>query len=96
MQLLADADALQRSTDRIASIKSELEKELSMIEQAILSLDADWQGNAERVYASKIVYIKNEYKKLIQFYDGLITLIKNVSDRYSELEKSVLLGINQI
>lgn len=96
MQILVDPDAIKRRIERIYLTRVEIEKELDKIEQVVNSLGYDWQGESERVYRSKLDFIRKEYDKLIRFYDELNAILREISEKNDKIEHSVINLINNV
>ena len=96
MEISVNTQAMLEMAEKARILKNELNSEYSQIECLVLSVGADWQGDAERAFASKIVYLKKHFEKLESFFEELSDFFEKFSGQYEEVEKAVINELNQI
>lgn len=67
----------------------ELENVMNEIESFVLSLNGPWQGDAERAYSGKIIYVKKEYSKIMKFFDDYAGVIFNCGEEYEQYDSEL-------
>ena len=82
-------DKLQSSATDIIFYNNELRNQMEQIEMLILSLNGDWQGDAERAFAGRILYVKNQFDHIFQFFDDYAELLKKLAAEYEESDKEI-------
>lgn len=82
-------DKLQSSATDIIFYNNELRNQMEQIEMLILSLNGDWQGDAERAFAGRILYVKNQFDHIYQFFDDYAELLKKLAAEYEENDKEI-------
>ena len=86
-------DKLQSNASEILFLKDELCSQMEQIESLILSLNGDWQGEAEKAFASRILYVKSQFSHISQFFEDYANLLKDFSVKYEENDNDISLKI---
>ena len=73
----------------IILLSEQLENTMNEIETLILSANGEWQGEAEVAYAGKIIYVKNQYKKLIDFLEKYAEVIGAFAEQYEDYDQQL-------
>ena len=61
MQIQVETSHMADKSSEILFLKNELLKTMEQVELLILSVNGVWQGDAERAFAEKILYVKEEF-----------------------------------
>lgn len=96
MEISVNAEAMLNMAEKTRILKNEIHNEYNQIERLVLSVGADWQGESERAFASRIVYLKKHFEKLESFFEELSDFYEKISARYEEVEKTIINEFNQI
>ena len=94
MQIYADTDELYQRSEEILVISSDIEKTITQIECLVSSLSGNWQGDSERIYESKIIYLKQLYDELSRFLREYSAVLKNCAERYNQCDAELTSKIN--
>lgn len=86
MQISVDTDELYKVGDGILSLKTEIENTLSQIEITVASLNGEWQGQAEIACENQIIFVKQQYSKLLSFFEECSETIKTCAERYNQYD----------
>ena len=96
MEISVNTQAMMDMAEKARILKGELHNEYQQIELLVLSVGTDWQGDAERAFASKIIYLKKHFEKLESFFEELSEFFEKISEQYEEVENAVINELNQI
>ncbi len=94
MEIQVNANSLNDKSNEIQSLKFELEKIMEEIELLVLSVNGSWQGNAERAFAEKIIFVKKQFSHIATFFDDYAKLLKNFAYTYEQQETDLASKIN--
>lgn len=89
MDIFVEPNKLMQRSNDIRLYRSEIEKIMNDIELLVLSLNGNWQGDAERACSSKIVYIKKEYAEMLAFFNDYANLLDNCSVGYEQYDAEI-------
>lgn len=84
---------LQRSND-IRSVKIDLMNTMDQIEALVLSVNGSWQGNSERAFSEKILFVKKQFSGIATFFDDYSELLKQFAYSYEQQESDLSSKIN--
>ena len=59
MNIQVDTSQLVENSNEIKILKADLVNTMEQIELLILSVNGGWQGDAERAFSEKILFVKN-------------------------------------
>lgn len=96
MEINVNTQSMISMAEKASLLKEEIYNEYNQIESLVLSVGADWQGDAERAFASKIVYLKKHFERLEEFFEEFSVFFEKFSEKYEEIERSVINELNQI
>lgn len=94
MKICADPTELRRRSDDMKTIGTELRHGMESIEALVLSLNGAWQGEAERAYASRILFVKQEFADIMAFFDDCASLLASFAAQYEEQDSDLAAKIN--
>ena len=94
MQIQVETSHMADKSSEILFLKNELLKTMEQVELLILSVNGVWQGDAERAFAEKILYVKEEFSHIAEFFDSYAQLLKEFSYAYEQHESQLASKIN--
>lgn len=83
-----EAMMLQKSNE-ITVLRNELAHNLKKIEELILSLQSDWQGDGEKAFAARILAVKAQYGDIMTFFDDYAKLLSTYAEGYERQENDL-------
>ena len=96
MIVAADRDAMYEASDRIKLIDKELRRIQYDVEQLVYSTCTGWQGDAERAFAEKLIFINEQFNDLHAFVDYYSEMLKRFADSYETLDEETAKKIKLI
>ena len=94
MEIQVNTAQLVQSSNDIKSVKQDLVNTMDQIETLVLSVHGSWQGNAERAFAEKILYVKKQFSGIAAFFDDYAELLKKFASSYEQQEADLSSRIN--
>ena len=94
MNITVDTAEMKARSREMQSVGNDLLSYMDQVEQVVLSIGGEWQGEAERAYAARIVYIKEQFARMFDFLDSYGRLLDEFSTRYEEHDKELSAKIN--
>lgn len=95
MNIQVETTQLLDKSNDIRLVKDNLAEIMEQIEQLILSVEGDWQGDAERTFSSKIVFVKKQFSNILSFFESYSYLLVSFADSYEQIEDTISSKINQ-
>ena len=89
MEIKAEPIQLTNEKTDINLLANQLRINMAQIEALVLSTNGEWQGESEVAYAGKIIYVKNQYMKLITFIEQYAELIGLYAEQYEDYEQQL-------
>lgn len=89
MTVQVDTTQLKQKSNEIKILRNELQNCMNQIEMLVLSMDGGWQGDAEKAYASRILYLKKEFSVILTFFDDYASLLNSFAVQYEEHDRSL-------
>ncbi len=83
-------------SQRIREIKGDLLRTMEDIECLVLAVGGAWQGDAERAYAEKILYVKQQFSHIAQFFGDYADLLEQFAYAYEQQESDMTSQINLV
>ena len=71
---------------QLKQIRSSLDDELKRIQRLLQEMEGDWQSEAQRALASKIICVSNYYEKVILMCDNLSGIISHYVNSILEID----------
>ncbi len=94
MDIQVDTAQLAEKSYAIKGLKTELSKIMEEIEILVLSVNGSWQGDAERAFSEKILYVKKQFGEIAAFFDDYAELLKLFAYTYEQQETDFSSKIN--
>ncbi len=94
MDIQVNTNQLESRSNEIQFLKAELENIMEEIELLVLSVNGSWQGDAERAFAEKIIYVKKQFSHISTFFDDYAKLLKKFAYTYEQQETDLSSKIN--
>lgn len=86
MNIQVDTSQLVEKSNEIKTMRAELLNTMEQIEILILSVNGAWQGDAERAFSEKILYVKKQFANIAAFFDDYAELLKGFAYTYEQQE----------
>lgn len=96
MNILVDADRMKIVSGEMRTTIDTLRYNMDSLELLINSLSGEWQGDAEKAYASKIIYVRNEFKAVENFFEEFATFLSQFSEDYLLHEDELAMKIQNV
>lgn len=96
MKIRVDPASLAERGNEILLLRDVLEETMDKIEVLVLSLDASWQGDAEKAFAARILYLKKELSGLTDFFGDCSALLLSAAEQYRIRDDTLATKINLI
>ncbi len=96
MKIAIDTRQVQNNVNDMRLLNSELQKTMEEIENLIFSVNGSWQGDSERAFASRIVFVKREFSNIASFLNDYANLLQGFADGYDEYDNTLCSRINAI
>ena len=96
MRITVDADRMHSMAGQIRTTVDMLRYNMDTMEMLVYSMNGEWQGNAERAYASKIVYVRNEFKAVEQFFTEYASLLERFAEEYIRHEDELTAKLRNV
>lgn len=96
MELEVTYDVMADISSEIKSTLSELQKTMSAIENMILSLSGDWQGDAETACAANIIAVKKRFAILEKFISAIAEDVSLFAVKYHDFDFMLASEFNKI
>ena len=94
MNIQVDTSQLVEKSNEIRTLKADLLNTMEQIEILVLSVNGGWQGDAERAFSEKILYVKKQFANIATFFDDYAELLKAFAYTYEQQETDLSSKIN--
>lgn len=94
MNIQVDTSQLVQKSNEIKSLKIDLLNIMDQIELLVFSVNGGWQGDAERAFSEKILYVKKQFANIAAFFDDCSELLKGFAYTYEQQETDLSSKIN--
>lgn len=94
MQIHADTSQLAEKSGEIQTLTADLRHTMEQTEALVLSLNGPWQGDAERAFSERILYVKRQFDNIATFFDDYAALLKSFAQAYEQQEADLSSKIN--
>ena len=94
MNIQVDTSQLVEKSNEIRTLKADLLNTMEQIEILVLSVNGGWQGDAERAFSEKILYVKKQFANIATFFDDYAELLKVFAYTYEQQETDLSSKIN--
>lgn len=96
MKIAIDTSQVRAKASDIRLLNNELQKTMEEMEDLIFSVNGSWQGDSERAFASRIVFVKREFSNIASFLNDYANLLQSFADAYDEYDDTLCSRINLI
>lgn len=96
MKLVTDPDRMYAAGAGIRQLTDILHTNMDSIEYLVRMLDGDWQGDAARAYASKIVHVRREFQAMEQFFQEYSMVLMQIVGEHQRLEDELAAMIRNV
>ena len=94
MDIRVDTSQLIGKSNEIKALKAELINTMEQIQTLVLSVSGGWQGDAERAFSEKIIYVKKQFASIATFFDDYAELLRGFAYTYEQQETDLSSKIN--
>ncbi|MBO5869592.1 MAG: WXG100 family type VII secretion target [Clostridia bacterium] len=94
MNIQVDPSRLIEKSNEIKTLKIDLLNTMEQIELLVLYVGGSWQGDAERAFAEKILFVKKQFGNIATFFDDYAELLKSFAYTYEQQETDLSSKIN--
>ena len=94
MNIQVETSRLIERSNEIRTLKAELLNTMEQIELLVLSANGSWQGDAERAFSEKIIYVKKQFANIATFFEDYAELLKGFAYTYEQQETDLSSKIN--
>lgn len=94
MDIQVETTRLADGSREIRALKAELLDTMEQIECLVLSMNGAWQGDAERAYAGKILYVKEQFTHIADFFEEYARVLHDFAYAYEQQETAISSQIN--
>ena len=94
MNIYVDTDVMVQKSNEIKVLTDELKKIMEEIELLVLSVNGEWQGDAEKAFSEKIIYVKKQFSHISTFFDDYADLLNKFAYVYEQQESEITSKIN--
>lgn len=96
MKITVDADRMLGISGEIRSTVDILRNNMDTMELLVNSLNGEWQGDAERAYASRLVYVRREFREVERFFEEYASLLGRFAEEYTRHEEELASKIRNV
>ncbi len=96
MKMTVDADRMHSMAAQIRTTIDTLRYNMDAMELLVYSIHGEWQGDAERAFASKIVYVRNEFREVEHFFAEYASLLERFAEEYIRHEDEVTAKLRNV
>lgn len=89
MVVQVNTDQMISKGNEVKGIKNELRMNMEQIEQLVLGLSGEWQGEAERSFEQKILFVRKQFDSILSFFGEYADLLILFADSYDNLENEI-------
>lgn len=94
MNIQVDTSQLVEKSNEVNILTAELLRTMEEIEILVLSVNGGWQGDAEKAFSEKILYVKKHFSHIATFFKDYADLLKNFAYSYEQQESDLASKIN--
>ncbi len=94
MKVSVNTEEMREKCYEIRNICNELNNNMNQIENTVLSLGSEWQGDSERAYTAKLIYVRQQFSGITKFLEDYAELMNTFSSQYEEHDKELSTKIN--
>ena len=96
MKISVDADRMYAVSGEIRTVTDVLRANMDNLEFLVTDLQGQWQGEAERAYASRLVCVRREFRELERFFEEYASLLGRFAEEYMRCEEELRLKIANV
>ena len=96
MRITVDTDRMAAISGAIRTVTDTLRDNMDSMESLVNSLSGEWQGNAGRAYASRILCVRREFKEVERFFEEYASLLSRFAEEYRSHEDELAAKIANV
>ncbi|MGN1419679.1 MAG: WXG100 family type VII secretion target [Acutalibacteraceae bacterium] len=90
LNIFVDTEQMKGKADAVLNVAYELNENMNRIENLVLNLGCEWQGESERAFAAKILFVRKQFEALYGFLVDYAEVIKCAANDYENTENQIL------
>lgn len=96
MTITVDPDRMAAFGGAIRTVTDTLKNNMDAMDILVNSLSGEWQGSAGRAYASRILYVKSEFREVERFFGEYASLLERFAEEYRQYEEELAFRIANV
>lgn len=96
MRITVDTDRMAAISGAIRTVTGTLRDNMDAMEILVNSLSGEWQGNAGRAYASRILCVRREFREVEHFFEEYASLLSRFAENYRRHEDQLAAKIANV
>lgn len=96
MKITVDVDRMRIVSGEIRNITAVLQSNMDAMEFLVNSMNGEWQGDSERAYAARLIYVRREFKEIEHFFEEYASLLNRFAEEYQSYEDQLAAKIRNV
>ena len=89
MEIYVDTVSLRDKCNDMQVVSNDIKVCMNKLESVLIETCEQWEGDAEKAFAGRVLYMKKEYMELVSFIDEYISFVRRASDFYDMKEDEI-------
>ncbi|MCM1244436.1 MAG: WXG100 family type VII secretion target [Roseburia sp.] len=94
--IVFDVEQMKQTSEHIFETFQEIQENMKRIEQIVMDVRGDWQGEAEKAFEKKLLYVKAQFAPVQQFWKEYAVQIREQAELYEEHESEIRSKLNRV
>lgn len=94
--IVFDAEQMKQTSEQMLGNVQKMQENMKRIEQIVMDVRGDWQGEAEKAFEKKLLYVKAQFVPLQQFWKEYAVQIREQAELYAEHESEIRSKLNRV
>jgi uncharacterized protein YukE len=91
-----DVVRMKRCCNEMRQAVSKMQNTMQSLENLLMDIPGNWQGEAEQIYETKIIYVRYRYALLIDFFEHYIDILEKSAEFCSEKENDIFIRLSNV
>ncbi len=96
MKITVDTDRMRVVSGEIRTVVDTLRNNMDAIELLVNSMGGEWQGDAGKAYAGRLICVRREFKEVEHFFEEYASLLGRFSEEYARYEDDLAAKIRNV
>lgn len=96
VMIIFDTEKMKETYVQMMELLHEIRVNMGRIEQLVHETEGDWQGNAEKVFAQKLLFVKEKFVPVYHFWEEYAGWLKEQAEQYEEHESEIHSKLNLV